>query len=313
MSASDKNFCQKDTDYVGEFILLVLVCFPASVIGLASGVATVEPIDILLQFSCGISIAKLTFVSKPIERSVSEITAEKEFTTTEIEAFESFRNKVASLGPKPPDSINSAETNTYPTQPNKTPARTEIVQEKYKNTVMDIPRFEEAYGETFVQHISAEFGQNVAAALLSNESFTPTIKSLLLNRSAESVAERERYIKRLEAEHRAILNWNDQLRSTEIVLDQISYDKLHLHSLKRLSELEQEVRTEIDSCQKILKERQNEIQTRGIRSDSCSNQIVFQEYVYEPLEVSYPVLSTTVSQLRTLTSRQECIVARLTR
>mgnify|MGYP000137832854 CR=1 FL=1 len=302
-----RKYCGKYRDYLWIVVLLATFWLLASVVQFGHESIIINFANVLPQIGFEISLAKIAFVSKPIERAVSEITAEQEFTTTESKAFETFREEVARHPTETPKSTGHTVLEVRTDRSGTSQSGLDTVQQKYKDTVMDIPRFDEVYDETFVQHISAEFGEDVAAAVLSNKYLAPTIKSVLLNKSAESIAERKQYVERLEAERRAILKWNDQLHSGEAILDELSYDQIHQYSFRRLSEFEQEVRCEIESCKKILEKRQNEIQTRGIRSGGYSNKVVLQEYVYEPLNVSYPVLSTTMEQIQSLTARLEYI------
>ena len=302
-----RSHCGKYRDYLWIVVLLAAFSLIISVIHFSQVSIIISFTDVLPQIGFEISLAKTAFVSKPIERAVSEVATEQEFTTTELKAFETLQKEVAGLPTETRKSTGRTVLKTRANRSGTSQSGLDTVQQKYKNTVMDIPRFDEVYDETFVQHISAEFGGDAAAAVLSNEYFTPTIKSVLLDKSAASIAERKQYIERLETERRAILKWNDRLHSGKAILNQLSYDQIYQYSFERLSEFEQDAHCEIESCEKIIQKRQNEIQTRGIRSGGCSNQVVLQEYIYEPLEVSYPVLSTTVKQIQNLIFRLKCM------
>ena len=188
----------------------------------------------------------------------------------------------------------------------------ETVREQYRETAMSVPRYEEVYGESFREHLRAEFGADLASVVLRDDDLTEPIQSLLVSQATTATLERKQHLELLDAEYEAVVNANSQLQSTETVLTDVDPSYLYQYSFEELFEYEDEIRGEIETCQELIKTRQHEIHSSSNQFHSRSGKTVLQEYLYQSLETSFPVLSTALGQVRKLNDRRQAVIDSLT-
>jgi hypothetical protein len=268
----------------------------------------------------GDGLAGSAFVGNYLKRALEEVEADREFTDAEREAFRAFGEKIRSLSPQsaPSGPAIAADSGTPPTvaQTAATPDTQdglETVRRRYEETVLAVPGTEDVYGESLSEHLSAEFGADLGAVVLEGDTLTPTVQSLLVSQATAAARERQQYLGVLDAEYDAVLDANERLQPTEAVLDEIDTSRLYRYSFEELFEYEGELRSASETCRGLLEDRQREIHDTPGHSGPRSDSTTLQEHLYRSLETSFPVLSTALEQLRTLSDRRRAVIRSIAR
>lgn len=254
-----------------------------------------------IVLSVGITIVLFVAISLNYLQE-AKTTLNKEIGQTEAErdAFLAFANR-----------IRDYEFGSVVTEPGRLKlvnssspggTRSEVV-DLYRETVMSVPHYEAEYGETARENMHAELGEDVTSVVYGNQSITPTVQRLLRAKAENAGRIRGRFLRVLNDEDDQLETATKQLSSIVKEMedinpkrgDDIAFDEC----LNRLQELETE-------CEAIIQTRQDRIhsapQNRRLRR--LGDMPSLQEYVYDQLDVSHPILATTTEILGQIRSQE---------
>ncbi|WP_276245396.1 MULTISPECIES: hypothetical protein [unclassified Haladaptatus] len=187
------------------------------------------------------------------------------------------------------------------------------VREAFEETVMTVPHFTEEYDESLEVHMAMEFGDELARAVRHGTQLTPPLKQALVQQAELARDQRDAMLGTLDRELEELEDATALLESAEEELDDVSSEPFYrrsyadLHAAwERLDDIEDRVTT-------VLTERQHAMQ-EGIRfgirrTDSGS----FHDYLYRPLDVSYPVLADGAKTVDRIQAIRHNVVDMLTR
>ncbi|WP_336360904.1 DUF7260 family protein [Haladaptatus sp. ZSTT2] len=175
------------------------------------------------------------------------------------------------------------------------------VREAFEQTVMAVPHFAEEYDEPLEVHMALEFGDELARAVSHGTQLTPQLKQALIQQAEFACTQRDAMLGTLDTELEDLEAATTLLANVETELDDVTAEPLYrrsyadLHAAwERLGDLERNIKS-------LLTERQKEMQSGiqfGIRRTDSGK---FHDYLYQSLDVSYPVLAdgaNTVDRLR---------------
>lgn len=249
----------------------------------------------LLVFAGVFALIVLAALST-LRAAADAVEEEQSRTTAERDAFRSFAQRVAELSPDTATSAGVATTGAVATAAVAEPARgLAKVREAYRETVMAVPHYDEDYGETLVENMAAEFGDDAAMPVQDTRSLSPMLKQLLVSKATAAATERERLIGRLSHEADELKSARETLSEVEAELEDYDLPTLNrvdygglVDRWDHLDELE-------DRCSEVLQTRQHNLGERngGQRTDAAT----FIEYVYSLLPVDYPVLAESAAVL----------------
>ena len=252
-------------------------------------------------------------INRYITEAAEELEKEREFTEVERDAFKDFIDEVQSLNIQSPDA-SGGQSNSMVVLTNHSDVDTlETVQNCYRETAMSVPRYDEVYNESFAEHFAAEFGDEIAVTVLDGGPLTPTIQSLLITQASQAVAEREQFLEDVEMEFQSINNAKIQLTDIKNRLSEINLNRIYHYSFDDLIEHHYEVKRAAQKCQDILQERQNDIFIYKKKSHDDIKIDIFQEYLYGELPTQYPVISSTLNQLKAVRYYGKSIRTSITR
>jgi hypothetical protein len=255
----------------------------------------------------------VVFVTGVLKQAREELDAEREFTEAEHDAFREFLNEVQSL------SVHSSGTSAGGTDtvlvagggPGTDTLGT--VREEYRNTVMDVPGYEAVYDETLAEHLSAEFGDDLSTVLLDDGLLTQPAQALLLAHTSEAVAQREFYLETIDREYDSILDANTGLQRTDSALENVNPSRMYRYSFDELLEHEQDLQRATETCEQLLTTRQREIHGGTQGSFPRSGRLTLQEYLYQSLETTYPVISSVLDRIHGLNQRRKLVLRSITK
>lgn len=223
-----------------------------------------------------------------ISTAIDVLEAERERVAAERAAFARFRSVVAEIEPSAPDSGTAAGG----------PARTvveptadrglERIREAYRATVMDVPHYEESYGEPLVENVAAELDPD-AARTIADGRYTPPLRAALVAHSRTAADSRARLLDALDEERDTLETSADRLRAIAAERPERAIDRSGTRSLDGLLGDRETVCALCDRCDEVAIDRQAALRRspgdgRSLDADEIT-------YVYESLSVDHPVLA----------------------
>lgn len=206
-----------------------------------------------------------------LEQARERVTREQSSIRAEQEAFREFRETVARSRTKNTDSSGVTETDQ--------------IRKAYRETVMSVPDFEAAYGESLREHLENEFMPSVADVLLSERHITPRIRRKILIASNTAIEQREQFDKTLEIEYQS-------LRTTQRIITEIGQELQSLStylmndlSFEELFDAWESYGELASRCNQLLEERQSVLHELQDTEGHPLN-----KYLYSELETEYPAL-----------------------
>ncbi|MFB6102090.1 MAG: hypothetical protein ABEJ73_05940 [Haloplanus sp.] len=140
------------------------------------------------------------YVLSPISTAARLVERERSEITAELEAFESFRDRLTSIDPV--ERTRTREASGRYMRHETTVEPMEQVRAAYRDTVMDTPHYHDVYREALVEHMAGEFGADVAEGVRADSSvaFTSPYKEALMTSTTGAVNRREAFVDTLNDE-----------------------------------------------------------------------------------------------------------------
>lgn len=220
------------------------------------------------------------------ERRVSE---ETDTLSAEQEALGAFHNRLQNRAPLPVKTSKEATPGGVASQ--SIPVEN-IVIDAYQETFMKLPHYDAEYGESAIESIREEFGEEVAALVASRSGIAHDTAA---RAALEGITKREVILERLAVEEDQIQTMQTEFGELHNRLDSIqmsdstrSEPKLD-HQLDHTDECEQLDGIE-DTCEALLADRQRVLREHD--AQLSHNEFGLADFLYHPLEVDFPVLAT---------------------
>jgi len=242
-----------------------------------------------------------------IAEAQSLISEERDRTAAERDAFTEFERQVSGL-----EATQSVPTGGSAVAMAAGPPDRQLqqVRDAYRETVMSVPHYEVEYDEPIEANMTAELGEEVAAAVFDGTGFTRQLKHGLVSQCNEARRRRAELLARLDREERRLTEASEELRDVEAAFESeapASIEELRFPDLsdrwERLGDVERQ-------CQDLIEER---AAADATRRNASEHRTAFREYVYQPLPTEYPVLSDATRLLDRITERRRSLVRALTR
>ncbi len=246
----------------------------------------------------------LVMTFRHIEEARSLVTEEHTRTATELDAFTEFKRRVSRIEVTRSVSTND---NMVVMANGSTDRQLEQVQDAYHETIMSVPHYEAEYDEPFEVNMTAEFGEEVAVAVIDGSRFTEQVKRGLISQCNEGRRRRAELIKTLNREERRLVNARSDLSDVESALESETPDSVQKHAFPELADRWEQLGTVKDRCQNLLDEY------AAARKNTPEERPEFREYVYSSLPTEYPILSDTTRLLDRITDRRKTVFRALTR
>lgn len=271
-----------------------------------AGVADQVLVAMWLGMMVVVALATLVFLPRAREYCARE----RDRTQAEYDAFDQFLNDVQDIpasstasAVEPAGEMSIVQTYVHPSGAGK-----QRLREAYEGSVMSVPHFSEDYDETIDENMAAEFGDEIAHAALNGQEFGPHVKRSLLQGAVDARERRRHFLTLLEAESASLNRHADRLadvkrrvdRASEPLCADLSFDELTANR-ECLADCE-------DAIEGVVEHRQSD-RTEGKNAVLRLNKdLDLQEYLYQPMEVTYPVLAEAarlLSQIAIATRRIE--------
>ena len=186
------------------------------------------------------------------------------------------------------------------------------VEDAYRETVMSVDHYENDYGESVRENMAAELGADVTTAVLDGQRFHPQLKVAIMTKCTEAYETRTNVLRDIDGEAGQIEDARSEIESVEATLERLDSRSLLDKSFEDLREDYAELCDLETDCEALLADRQETVTAREPSPEPDEGHD-FHAYLYDPLEVSYPVLAATLSTLSTVRSARRRVLDSLTR
>jgi len=253
-------------------------------------------------------LSGLVFAGGYLREAIETTEQEQETIRAEQRAFEEFAREVQSLSPQPAQPSAAGAVSTDVTT---TGAPLGAVRSQYRETVMATADFEEAYDETLEEHLTAEFGPDLAAVVTGGGQLTAPVQQLLVQQAEAAVTQRERLLAEVETERASLAEIEPVLDDAADALQRTNVPKLRREPFDRLLEREGELRRHRHACERLLASRQQAIQHN--RREIEDGGLFLQEYLYRALDVTFPALTAITDRIERLDERRQAVTRAIAR
>jgi hypothetical protein len=240
------------------------------------------------------------------------VVEEREVLQTEADAFGDFCARLDQLSCE--RNLSESATPTATTHETITGQTTAVnqhgdtpIRDAYVETVMNTPHYDEEYGDSFWESLTAEFGNEFATLLKQVTVITPELKQQVLTAAQQAKTQRKRLISTLNQE---VANLQDANAELQAIADEVNVIQSRPFYDCPTDELYR-LRTDLDElslrCQDLADRRQNgELEPQS--ANSLKTNIRVPDYCYGSLSVTYPILDAvaTISS-RIATTKQHII------
>lgn len=244
-----------------------------------------------------------------VPKSLEILREERKRTAEERDAFKQFATQVNQLTPTSPQIDSPATVPTTPAYSNNSPSRGVAIKEVcqiYCDTVLDTNHHEEDYGDSEIESMAAEFGVDLANAVLNGDTLTASLQELLATVSTESAGQRGDFLKILDAEISTLNEVRQDLEDISRRVKQSNEDIRGSASIEELVGVYEDIKRIEEECESLLQQRQGtnaELpQVMGVHLN---------EYLYTDQDWTYPALSDTLDILTEVRNQEQRVTQKL--
>jgi hypothetical protein len=246
---------------------------------------------------------------KPLARARAVVDEERGLLAAERDAFGRFRSLVADVDAAPAPAPR--RTAGGATLAGGAAPALDRVRRAYERTVMDVPHYESEYGEGYARNLSAEFGDDIAAALTRGGAFTPDLRRVVVAAAGECRSERETLLSLVDGEREEVAEAEAALSSLDRRLDRLTDRDLSIHDSGDLWRLHERLGSVTATLDDLAAARQETLGTyrretgRGVES--------VPGYLYADEPFTFPVLRAVARRGETAAAARRRVRRSLTR
>ena len=242
------------------------------------------------------------------------VRTERRLVTTEAKAFDAFLDRVESITPDRSASMSAVQAGGYERE--QSGGGLSAIRSAYEQTVMSCDHYDDEYGDTYAESVTAEFGPEVGVLLAEGSALQPHLKRALVDRVRTCRDDREHLLEMIEMESESIdavaaafRSIKDELQGFAVCPDSDgagSYGALEAE-WRRLDALTEQVR-------ELSATRQQAIVAQRRRFHLPIDAPDMPVYLYQELDSDYPLLSEIVRlqrEIQACRSERERALARV--
>jgi hypothetical protein len=227
-----------------------------------------------------------TSVTERLTAARTALRRERRVVADEREAFEAFHDRLQGI--EPDGATTTADRRVLVAGP--TAASAETVRDAYVATVMSVPHYDEEYGEPYCEHLAAEFGIEVAAALDSG--FDARTKRAMLTAADGAHDDRARFVVEIDAEAASLSAAEGVIEEVRDELAALDAEAANADRYGTLDAIRARLGVLADHCEEAADERQADVDADRETFDLPGGCPDVQEYLYADLDASYPALAS---------------------
>lgn len=237
------------------------------------------------------------------------IDEELNLTRTERDAFERFLDRLRDLQA---DRWNTPEMGcsnaTLATVESSPSTKFREIRRAYRETVMEVPHYDQEYGDTLRESLTAEFGGTLAGHVVDGQIFTPTIHDSLVKATKQTKDDRDEFLSRLRRERESLATIADELNDVEARIVELDKQIDGADTSTDLSQIDETLQRLEERCTSLVTHRQKRIQNRGNRTFSGFDSASLSQYLYGDMGTVTPAIADIVSCVDTIRDeRTRCL------
>jgi hypothetical protein len=243
------------------------------------------------------------FVPTNTKSALDVLATERERTAAEQEAFAQFHDRIAArdISQGHPDGEYDHPASVHPTLQTQSDTQNQLqhIRESYRETVMSLPHYDDEYSDSLAESLAEEFCPEIATALTTGSQVTPPLRTHLITESQQAQTERADFLQILSRETESLRSADDRIATIGSDLDTLAADSLETWTTAELAESRDQVCAAEDRCEEVATARQSTLQTSRIPGPT-PHDIDLNEYLYQSLAITYPVLADLAEMAETL-------------
>lgn len=228
--------------------------------------------------------------------------AERRRLVDEREAFRAFEQHVRKLDGQGGSTQPARSTRLTVTEH---PQGLQTVKSAYESTVMAVPHYDDEYGESFEEHVTGEFGPEIATLLTQATVLDPQSKQTLLGAASQARNRRDALVDALDAEQEALAPASRELLSLVDELTEYEEATFATASFGTLDAYRLRLSVLAENCEEVVDDRQEALVRQRKSLSLPIDGPDVPTYVYQGLETTYPVVSTAATVLERIESLRE--------
>lgn len=216
-------------------------------------------------------------------------------TANERDAFRAFEQRLGEIQPR--TQVASGDVPVARASASSPDDSLAAVRHAYESTVMSVPHYDVEYDESYAEHVTAEFGADIATVLTDGTRFAAHHRQAVIAAATTAVEKREQLLAELdeeltslEANATALRSIGDEVHEAEGT----QFSDLTFGSLEgyytRMETLE-------GKCTERLDDRQATLVTQRRRMSLPIDAPDIAIYLYQDLDVNYPIVSKVADLL----------------
>lgn len=260
-------------------------------------------------------IAVLAFVH--LRDAIAVLREEREEAAAEGNAYAAFVRRVARMDPDqggPPTAASGGTTGgggsmahgalvhgSHGDVGSRSPSGLDPVIDAYRETVMAQAGRASADDATVLSDMAAEFGEDLAATIRASDRLTPELRSALVQSGRQAATRREDLVEAVDREMEAIEEARAEFEEVDDRVTDGTKGPLANRSHEDLLDAWQSLTDIEDRCESRLQRRQADIHDESFNRTGGSDPAdgpALQSYLYDPLDVRFPVLAEGTDLLR---------------
>ncbi len=245
-------------------------------------------------------------IDRRLRLTEDAIETEVRRTRSEARAFKNFTAKVRELDSQTPTE-GTAGTMVQTVTVSR-PGTQRRLREAYETTVMNVPHYEEDYGDSFQESFTAEFGEPISKAVMQGSSVDDRQQQLLLAKSREARRDRLEFADVLETERESVRKLSKRVWNFTAEMEILQEEAAAAATFGSYDAIRNRLLTIESSCESLIASRQETLTGQRSNLSLPVEAPDVPTYLYADLEITYPLLASIadiISVGKTLQSRVE--------
>lgn len=229
-----------------------------------------------------------------IPSAINRIEQEQQTVRAEQRALEQFRNAVR---PMPIAIANRNDSNPDG-------ATLQDVRQAYRNTIMETPDYGTIYPYDIDDSLTKEFNSQIANELQRTKPLTGDTKRQLISNIESAEVKRNQFIEFLNEEKSLLASSSENLQGITHKLSSIPECSVRDHPLNRIIKIWAQLDQLENCCEEIVSTRQEALENSKRKSISPENPYFLDEYLYQDLDATHPVLQAATDVLTRINKKR---------
>jgi len=240
-----------------------------------------------------------------LSKAQSELQVESRRLEREIQAYAEFKKQLESIPVTESPPVSTA--GSIQLDQGSSIDQCTAIRESFEATVMAVPHYSEDYDESFLEHFAAEFTPEVAALVANSNEVTPQLYSMLHSQVISAIEDRNHFLSSINSEQDAVTESGSRLLKRAQQLNTLSTTEIDQLDFAGLEAQWTYLAQQHQLCDTIAADRQQHIMATKRTVGATNTTSDLYVYLYQDLDVTYPILSKIAEIGETIHRQQKQI------